>query len=129
MRAKYLFISVLAVALLAATQRLGAEEVVAQFSGKSNGNTREFRVNDPWLVDWLVSGRSSHYESVNIALINADTGSFEGTAVATQSAGNGVRLFNQGGRYYFRVNAKMMNWKIKVIQLTPTESRQYKPRQ
>jgi hypothetical protein len=46
----------------------------------------------------------------------------------TKTAGNGVRLFNDSGRYYFRVNATMMNWTLKVIQLSKEEAEQYKPK-
>ena len=79
-------------------------------------------------MDWLVSGEPGQYEVVDIALVNADTGAFEGVAVRSKTAGNGVRLFDQSGRFYFRVDASMMNWKIKVVQLTPEEAEQYRPK-
>jgi len=79
-------------------------------------------------MDWLVSGDPGQYEVVDVALVNAITGAFEGVAIKTKTAGNGVRLIEQAGRYYFRVDAAMMKWNIKVVQLTPQEAKQYKPK-
>jgi hypothetical protein len=117
-----------AVVLCVAAQDVGAERLIAQFSGEANRNTGSFEVRAPWIMDWLVSGEPGQYEVVDIALVNADTGAFEGVAVRSKTAGNGVRLFDQSGRFYFRVDASMMGWKIKVIQLTAEEAEQYKPK-
>ena len=118
----------LAILLGVAAQDVNAEREIAQFSGSSNGNTADFEVRAPWIMDWLVSGEPGQYEVVDIALVNANSGMFEGVAVRSKTAGNGVRLFDQSGRFYFRVDASMMNWRIKVIQLTPEEAEQYKPK-
>ena len=118
----------LAILLGVAAQDVNAERQIAQFSGSSNGNTADFEVRAPWIMDWLVSGEPGQYEVVDIALVNANSGMFEGVAVRSKTAGNGVRLFDQSGRFYFRVDASMMNWRIKVIQLTPEEAEQYKPK-
>jgi hypothetical protein len=118
----------LAILLGVAAQDVNAERQIAQFSGSSNGTTADFEVRAPWIMDWLVSGDPGQYEVVDIALVNASTGMFEGVAVRSKTAGNGVRLFDQSGRFYFRVDASMMNWRIKVIQLTLEEAEQYKPK-
>ena len=85
---------------------------------------------DDHLVDeaMRLTGARTKREVVDIALVNANTGAFEGVAVRSKTAGNGVRLFEQSGRFYFRVDASMMNWKIKVLQLTPDEAERYKPK-
>ena len=116
------------VTLCIAAQEINAGLQIAEFSGSSNGNTAEFEVRAPWIMDWTVSGEPGQYDVVDIALVNAKTGAFEGVAVKSKTAGNGVRLFEQGGRYYFRVAASMMNWRIKVLQLTPEEARKYSPK-
>jgi hypothetical protein len=128
MRTKGLVAAALGIALGIAAQGVNAEEQIAQFSGGSSGNTAEFAVESPWIIDWLVSGDPGQYEVVDVALVNAITGAYEGIAIKTKTAGNGVRLFDKGGRYYFRVDASMMNWNIKVIQLTTKEAEQYKPK-
>lgn len=118
----------LVLALGFAAQEVAAERMIAQFSGESNRNTGSFEARAPWIMDWIVSGEAGQYEVVDIALVNADTGVFEGVAVRSKTAGNGVRLFEQSGRFYFRVDASMMNWKIKVIELSPEEAERYKPK-
>lgn len=112
-----------------AAQDVAAERLITQFSGEADRNTGTFEARAPWIMDWLVSGEAGQYEVVDIALINANTGAFEGVAVRSKTAGNGVRLFEQSGRFYFRVDASMMNWKIKVIQLSPEEAERYKPKE
>ena len=53
---------------------------------------------------------------------------FFGHRRTEMSAGNGVRLFENGGRYFFRVDSSLMHWNVKVIELTPQEAAQYKPK-
>ena len=128
MRTKRMVAAVLGIALCATAPGIAAEELVARFSGESSGNTAEFTVQAPWIMDWLVSGEAAQYEVINVALVNAVTGAYEGVALKTKTAGNGVRLFDMGGRYYFRVDTSMMNWDIKVIQLSGKEAEQYQPK-
>ena len=128
MKSRQVVMATIWVSLCIAAQEVNAELQIAEFSGSSNGNTAEFEVRAPWIIDWTVSGEPGQYDVVDIALVNAKTGAFEGVAVKSKTAGNGVRLFEQGGRYYVRVAASMMNWRIKVLQLTPEEARKYTPK-
>jgi len=128
MRTKHKVAIALFIALGVVAPGAHAERQVAQFSGDSSGNTAEFEVTAPWIMDWLVAGDPGQYEVVSMALVNAETGGYEGVALKTKTAGNGVRLFEQSGRYYFRVDASMMDWNIKVIELTADEAEQYKPK-
>jgi hypothetical protein len=118
----------LCAALALAAQNVSAKELVTELSGQSSTQTREFEVRAPWIVDWLVSGDPGQYDVAEVSLINAETGAFEGVVLKSKTAGNGVRMFKQGGRYYFRVNASMMKWNLKVYQLTEKEAEQYKPK-
>lgn len=105
-----------------------AEQLITEFSGGRSTNTREFEVQAPWVVDWRVTGELSKVVAVDVSLIHAATGAYEGRVIETKYAGNGVKLFNQSGRYYFRVDATMMNWTLKVIQLTKEEAALYTPK-
>ena len=107
---------------------VNAENLVRQFSGSRSTNTAEFDVRGPWLLDWRVSGELSRVVAVEIAMFNAKTGAYEGVVLKTKTAGNGVRLFEQSGRFYFRVDAALMNWSLKVKELTREEAEQYKPK-
>ena len=114
--------------MLLFSQSASAKELVAEFSGPDEGVTKEFEVQAPWIVDWLVAGEPAAYDAVDISLYNAETGGFEGEAIKAQSAGNGVLMFRKSGRFYFKVNASMMDWDLKVYQLTPEEAKQYTPK-
>jgi len=105
-----------------------AERLIREFSGNGTTNTAEFDVEAPWIVDWYVTGELSRVVAVDISLFDAGTGAYEGKIVQTKTAGDGVRLFKKAGRYYFRVDATMMDWRLKVIQLTPEEAEQYTPK-
>jgi hypothetical protein len=105
-----------------------AEQLVKQFSGNSSTNTLEFEVKSPWLLDWRVSGDHSRVVAVDVAMFGAGTGTYEGIILRTKYPGNGVKLFNNSGRFYFRVDAALMNWNLKVIQLTDEEAKQYTPK-
>jgi len=115
-------------ALIVTAQSASAKELVVDFTSPATGPTREFKVQGPWLLDWLVVGEPASYDAVDISLYNAETGAFEGDVLKAQNPGNGVRLFKESGRFYFQVNASMMNWHLKVYQLTADEAKQYKPK-
>ena len=115
-------------ALVLIPQGASAKQLVAEFSGQSSDTTREFEVQAPWIIDWLVAGEPAKFDAVDVSLYNAKTGGFEGVVLKTKSAGNGVRLFKQSGRYYMQVQASMMNWHLRVFQLTEEEAKAYKPK-
>ena len=118
-------LAVFCVVLCMLAPAAGAEELVREFKGSRSTNTLEFDVRAPWIMDWRVTGEHSDDIAVDIALINANTGAFEGTALKTKDPGNGVRLFDLSGRFYFRVDATFMNWTLKIIQLTEEEAKLY----
>ena len=105
-----------------------AEQVIREFSGSRTTNTAEFDVRAPWIVDWYITGELSRVVAVDISLFNAATGAYEGKIVQTKTAGDGVRLINESGRFYFRIDATMMDWRLKVIQLTKEEAERYTPK-
>jgi hypothetical protein len=105
-----------------------AAEEIGSWSGERNTTTPEFEVRAPWILDWRVSGELSRVVAVDVSLVNANTGMHEGTVLRTKTAGNGVKLFEQSGRFYFRVDTSMMKWYLKVIQLTEEEAEAYTPK-
>lgn len=127
MKTRRLFATALGAALLVAASGAGAEELVARFSGSASGATDEFEVRAPWLMEWVVSGHEGQFEVIEIGLVDAGTGTYEGIAVKSKMAGSGARLFDKGGHYYFRVSSSLMNWHINVKQLTEQEAEEYEP--
>ena len=127
MKIKSIVTILLGAMLLVVVPSVGAEQLVARFSGTGSDNTDEFEVHAPWIMEWVVSGQEGQYEVIEIGMVDATTGSYQGVAVKSKAAGSGVRLFHGSGRYYFRVSSSLMNWHINVKELTEDEAKEYKP--
>ena len=125
---KLLQFLVFCVALCCYVADVDGKILVREFSGSGSANTAEFEVRDPWLMDWRVTGAFIQQTGIEVMLVNAKTGVSEGTVLKVKWAGNGVRLFDQKGRFYFRVNSTMVNWTLKVEQLSREEADLYKPK-
>ncbi|NNE05199.1 MAG: hypothetical protein HKN15_05685 [Xanthomonadales bacterium] len=106
-----------------------AGELVREFNGSRSTDTVEFEVRAPWILDWRMVTDYPGQMAVDISLVDARTGAFEGSVLKTKWSGNGVRLFHNSGRFQFKVISNLANWTLKVEQLTPEEAEQYTPRQ
>ena len=122
-----LFSVFVVVALIATSTVAHGKELVQKFTGSRSTETIEFEVQAPWLLDWWVNGDYPQMLGLTVSLIDATTGQHAGYMVKTKYPGNGVRLFDQGGRYRLKIDATMSNWVLKVEQLTRQEAEQYTP--
>ena len=119
--------------LLAALILLGlapaapAAELVRQFSGDRSTETVEFEVKAPWLIDWRVNSDFPDSMGVEVTLVNA-SGAYEGRVFKTKRPDNGVRLMQESGRYFFKVESTVSSWTLKVQQLSAEEAEQYTPK-
>ena len=66
---------------------------------------------------------------IAVSLAYGGTGVHAGKVFNTKSPGNGLRLIEESGRFKFKVDAAITDWTLKVIQLTPEEAEQYKPKE
>ncbi len=105
-----------------------ASELIEEFSGERTMQTGEFEVEAPWILDWRVSGDYARDMAVDVSLVEAGTQLHKGNVLKTKSTGNGVRLFQEGGRFFFRVDSTLARWTLKVEQLTPEEAELYTPK-
>jgi hypothetical protein len=46
----------------------------------------------------------------------------------TKWPGNGVRLFEEGGTFQFKIISNLAGWNLKVQQISREEAKQYTPR-
>jgi hypothetical protein len=106
----------------------GAAERIREFSGDRSTETAEFEVRAPWLIDWRVNSEYPEGMGIEVALIDARTGSHQGRVVQTRSPGDGVRLMQEGGRFRFKVDSALSRWTIRVDQLTRAEAELYTPK-
>ena len=114
--------------VLGSFQALAAEQI-KEFRGSRNTDTLEFDVKAPWILDWRVVTDYPGQMAVDISLVDPRTGAFEGSVLKTKWPGNGVRLFQESGKFQFKVISNLSEWTLKVIQLTRAEAEQYTPRE
>jgi hypothetical protein len=119
---------VLVVLLALAALPALASDVVEEFSGTNSMMTSVFTVESPWILDWRLNGDYDALIALDITLIEARTGRHLGRVLHTKYKGNGVKLFNEGGRFQLRVSASLARWNIKIEQLTEEEAELYTPR-
>jgi len=105
-----------------------AKTLVREFSGTGTATTAEFEVRAPWILDWRVNSDYQGSLAIEVALVDANTGFQSGLILQTKRPGNGVRLFNQSGKYRLRVSATLARWQLKVEQITAAEAELYTPR-
>lgn len=114
--------------LLIALATASAADRVQEFRGTGNTTTAIFRVESPWLLDWRLDGDFDELVALDITLVEANSGRHIGRVLHTKRKGNGVKLFNSGGRYQLRISSSLARWTIKIDQLTPEEAELYMPK-
>lgn len=90
--------------------------------------TAEFDVDAPWILDWRVTGEYSRDMAVDVSLVEAGTNVHQGNVLKARDPGNGVRLFLEGGQFFFRVDSTLASWTLSVKQLTREEAELYTPK-
>jgi len=119
---------IIVAALLPLALSTSAGELVREFRGTDNTTTPNFTVDGPWLLDWRLDGDFDNLVALDIALIDAKTGRHVGRVLHTKYKGNGVKLFQDGGRYQLRVSSSLARWRIRIEQITAEEAELYTPR-
>jgi len=104
------------------------KSLVREFKGRATTTTTDFTVESPWLLDWRLDGDYDQLVALDIMLIEAKTGKHVGRVLHTKHKGNGVKLFNEGGKYKLRVSSTLGRWRIRIEQITPEEAELYTPR-
>jgi hypothetical protein len=118
--------------LVASFTTASAERLIAEFNGSGNSTTATFIVNGPWILDWRLNSEFDKMISFDLDLLDGNTGVLIGSVLVRKSLGpgleDGVRLFNRSGKFRFRVNGSLVQWYLKVKELTPAEAELYTPR-
>lgn len=104
------------------------QQLVVEFSGKNNTTTREFEVRGPWILSWRVTGAYTGSLGFEIMLLDGKTRMHKGTIIRTRRSGNGVKLFNEGGTFRFRISAGLANYHLKVEEISKEDAKLYTPR-
>jgi hypothetical protein len=125
---KRVTITIVFLSAILAADLAAAAELVREFRGSRSTTTLEFEVRAPWILDWRTMTEFPGQMAVDISLVEADTGAFSGSVLKTKWPGNGVRLFQQSGKFQFKIVSNLAEWNLKVEQLTREEAEQYTPK-
>ena len=118
--------AVLAFCFIAANAQ--SQELVAEFHGSRNMTTTEFQVQGPWILEWRVTGDYSTAVGFELMLLDGKTRMHKGVILRLKRAANGVKLFNEGGTYRFRISSGLANYHLKVEEISAEEAKLYTPR-
>jgi len=129
MRIKHIVIAALLLSIAVMSIPARTEVTIREFRGERAMQTGEFEVEAPWILDWRVTGQYARDMAVDVSLVQALTNAHEGNVLKARSPGNGVRLFGESGRYFFRVDSTLAGWTLTVKQLTPEEAELYTPKE
>ena len=105
-----------------------SKEMIREFKGTGNKTTAEFEVEAPWIVDWRTHGDYPGQMAVEVNLLTV-AGEYMGKIVTTKYVDNGVKLFNEGGRFVFQVDSSLASWTLRVEQLSRQEAEAYTPKE
>ncbi len=126
---RFLFSFTILVVLCCFSSLADSKELIKQFKGSESRTTAEFKVKAPWIVDWMTTGDYPGTMAMEVSLVSSPGGEYVGKIVTTKYVNNGVRLFTESGRYRFKVNSSLINWTLRVEQLTRQEAEEYKPKE
>src|SRR5210317_2322623 len=92
-------ISIAAFAVLLTTPPVFSKELVSEFKGSESRVTAEFEVKAPWIIDWRTNGDYPGSMGIQVSLLSSPGDEYLGKVVSTKYVDNGVKLFEEGGRY------------------------------
>lgn len=104
------------------------QQTVAEFSGSSNKTTTEFEVQGPWILNWRITGDYTGSMGFELVLLDGKTRTHRGVILRTRRVGNGVKLFNKGGTFRFRISSGLANYHLKVEEISKEDAKLYTPR-
>ncbi len=105
-----------------------SKELIRVFKGSESRTTAEFTVKAPWIVDWMTTGDYPGTMGLQVDLVSSPGGEYVGKIVMTKWVDNGVRLLNEGGRFRLQVNSNLINWTLRIEQLSRKEAEAYTPK-
>jgi len=106
-----------------------SKELIKEFKGSESRTTAEFEVKAPWIVDWQTTGDYPGTMAVEVNLVTSPGGQYVGKIVSTKWIDNGVKLLNEGGKCQLVVNSNLINWTLRVVELTREEAETYTPKE
>lgn len=126
---RFLYSFVIFAALSCFSSNAISKELIKEFKGSESRTTAEFEVKAPWIVDWQTTGDYPGTMAVEVNLVTSPGGQYVGKIMSTKWIYNGVKLLNEGGKFRFKVSSNLINWTLRVEQLTREEAETYIPKE
>lgn len=111
------------------TSSVSAEKLIKEFNGRESRTTSEFEVEAPWIIDWRTRGEYPGSMAFELTLLSSPSGQYVGKVATTKWVDNGVKMFNESGRYKLQVDTSLMDWTIRIQQLNRDEAEAYTVKQ
>jgi len=125
MKKNKLFYTLIFFTLFIFSRSVNGERLIREFNGGKSVTTAEFVVKEPWILDWRVNSNFKESMGLEVSLVDAKTGFLIGRIFKTKYAGNGVKIFNDGGRYRLRISSSFTNWNFKIKEISNAEAESY----
>ena len=93
-----------------------------RYSGAGTGQTQDFEMSGPWLLDWRVRSDTPLAARVELRLLEAENGDFIGRILDLNGVGGGLRLFEEGGHFRIAVIATLAEWEMEVSELDDAQA-------
>ena len=122
---RFLFSFIILAGLCCYSSLAESRELIGEFKGSESRTTAEFEVKAPWILDWMTTGDYPGTGAIDVHLVGSQGGQYHGKVVSTKWIENGVKLFEEGGVYRVQVSSNLMNWSLRVEQLTRMEADTY----
>ena len=106
-----------------------SKELIKEFKGSESRTTAEFKVKAPWVVDWRTTGDYPGTMAMDVHLITSPGSEYVGKIATTKWVHDGVKLLNVDGRFRLKVDSNLINWTLRVEQLTRQEAETYIPKE
>ncbi len=119
---------ILLIAVASIGDNAQGQQTVAEFSGNNNKTTTEFEVRAPWILSWRVTGSYTGSVGFELMLLDGKTRMHKGVVLRLRRTGNGVKLFNEGGTFRFRISSGLANYHLKVEEISEEDAKLYTPR-
>ena len=124
---------------VALMQTAGAE--ILHFAGDKSGQTDDFEMDSPWLLDWsarVPSKLQCNYDpgtedgtpglpcNLELRLYDVTAGKFVGTIAQLEGEGRGYKLFDEAGSYRIDVVSRHVAWNLKVEPIAADQAARLK---
>lgn len=94
------------------------------YEGNGSGQTPVFRMDSAWLVDWRSNNEFPRTATIELQLLEADSGRVLGIINQAQGQARGLKLIPQSGAFRIAVQARGVQWQMDLIEVSEARAGQ-----